>query len=459
MGNINISKMLNIYNYFDGVIITDEKGVIKYYTNFRTDLYNLRLDEVIGKTIMEIHPEIKEEDSTIMNVLKTKKPIYDHIEHLTTLHGDSVTNVCSTLPIMQGGRIVGAIDFSRCIDDEFHKNIERRQIVIPNISTKDEKLYNIEDIITTSKKINEIKKMIPMIASTESAVMIYGETGTGKEMIAQSIHSSGPRASKPFVSQNCAAIPDTLLESIMFGATKGSFTGAEDKAGLFEIANGGTIFLDEINSMSMVMQAKILKTIEEKKVKRIGSNEFMTFDVKVLCALNQDPIKCMKENIIREDLFYRLSTVLIEIPPLRDRIADIPFMVNYFIGLNNLKMNKNVMGVSSEVMEILCNYNWPGNVRELKNIVEGAFNVIGSNIINIKDLPAYMFNLFEKEHKTLLKIDDNLSLEDKVYEYEKRIIIMALDSTKNITQAAKKLKISKQTLNYKLLKFGLKSKR
>lgn len=459
MGNINISKMLNIYNYFDGVIITDEDGVIKYYTNFRTDLYNLRLDEVIGKTIMEIHPEMKEEDSTIMKVLKTRKPIYDHIEHLTTLHGDNVTNVCSTLPIMQGGRIVGAIDFSRCIDDEFHKNIERRQIVIPNISSKDEKLYSVEDIISTSKKINEIKKMVPMIANTESAVMIFGETGTGKEMIAQSIHSSGPRASKPFISQNCAAIPDTLLESIMFGNIKGSFTGAEDKAGLFEIANGGTIFLDEINSMSMAMQAKILKTIEEKKVRRIGSPEFIAFDVKVLCALNQDPIKCMKENIIREDLFYRLSTVLIEIPPLRDRIADIPFMVNYFIGLNNLKMNKNVMGVSGEVMEILCNYNWPGNVRELKNIVEGAFNVIGSNIINKKDLPAYMFNIFEKEHNTLLKIDDNLSLEDKVYEYEKRIIIMALDSTKNITQAAKKLKISKQTLNYKLLKFGLKSKK
>ena len=301
--------------------------------------------------------------------------------------------------------------------------------------------------------------MIPMIANTESAVMISGETGTGKEMIAQSIHGSGHRAEKPFVSQNCAAIPDTLLESIMFGTTKGSFTGAEDKAGLFEIADGGTIFLDEINSMSPAMQAKILKTIEEKKVKRIGNDKFTAFDVKILCALNQDPIKCMKENIIREDLFYRLSTVLIEIPPLRDRIADIPFMINYFIGLNNQKMNKNVMGVSSEVMDILCNYKWPGNVRELKNVVEGAFNIIGSNIINRKDLPGYIFNSFEKEHNTLLEIDDSLCLEDKLYEYEKRVIVMALDSTRTITQAANKLGMSKQTLNYKLLKFGLKSKK
>ncbi len=459
MSNINISKLLNIYNYFDGIIITDENAVIKYYTNFRTDLYNLRLDEVIGKTILEIHPEMKEEDSTIIRVLKTKKPIYNHVEHLTNIHGDKMTNICSTLPIMQGGRIVGAIDYSRCIDDDFHKNAERRQIVISNISTKDEELYHIEDIVSTSKKINELKKMIPMIANTESAVMIYGETGTGKEMIAQSIHSSGPRASKPFVSQNCAAIPDTLLESTLFGNCKGAFTGAEDKAGLFEIANGGTIFLDEINSMSIAMQAKILKTIEEKKVRRIGSHDSIVFDVKVLCALNKEPMKCINKGFLREDLFYRLSTVLIEIPPLRERIADIPMMVNYFVGLNNLKMNKNIMGVSSEVMEIFCNHKWPGNVRELKNIIEGAFNIIGSNIINKSDLPAYMFNHFEKEHNTILKMDDNLSLLEKVYEYEKRIITMALDSTGSITQAAKRLKISKQALNYKILKFGLKSKK
>ncbi len=459
MSNINISKLLNIYNYFDGIIITDENAVIQYYTNFRTDLYNIRLDEVIGKTILEIHPEMKEEDSTIMQVLKTKKPIYNHIEHLTNIYGDKMTNICSTLPIMQGGQIVGAIDYSRCIDDDFHKNVERRQIVIPNISTKDEDLYHIEDIISASKKINEIKKMIPMIANTESAVMIYGETGTGKEIIAQSIHSSGPRALKPFVSQNCAAIPDTLLESTLFGTCKGAFTGAEDKAGLFEIANGGTIFLDEINSMSIAMQAKILKTIEEKKVRRIGSHEAFTFDVKILCALNKDPMRCINENILREDLFYRLSTVLIEIPPLRERVADIPIMVNCFVGMNNLKMNKDIMGVSSEVMEIFCNHKWPGNVRELKNIIEGAFNIIGSNIISKNDLPAYMFNHFEEEHNTILKMDDNLSLLEKVYEYEKRVITMALDSTQSITQAAKKLKISKQALNYKILKFGLKSKK
>lgn len=456
MGNINIEKLLNIYNYFDGILITDEKGVLKYYANFRTDVYNLRRDEIIGRTILEIHPDMKEEDSTIMTVLKTGKPIYNHIEHLYSPHGDTITNICSTIPILQDGRIVGAIDYSRSIDDGKDTNIERRQIVLPSISSDNKKMFHLEDIITTSKKMKEIKNLIPMIANTDSSVMIYGETGTGKEMVAQSIHTSSPRSDKVFISQNCAAIPETLLESTLFGTEKGAFTGAETKAGLFEMANGGTVFLDEINSMSMAMQAKILKTIEEKQVRRIGGCESISFDVKLISALNQDPMKCMKENIIREDLFYRLSTVLLSIPPLRERVADISIMVNYFVMQNNKVMNKNVMGVSDEVMKLFFDYNWPGNVRELKNVIEGAFNVIGSEMICKENLPEYLTRHYENEYSNLLEIDDNLSLLEKLEEYEKRMIIMAVDSTKNITQAAKYLKISKQALNYKLLKYGLK---
>lgn len=181
-----------------------------------------------------------------------------------------------------------------------------------------------------------------MIANTDSAVMICGETGTGKEMIAQSIHTSGVRCGANFVSQNCAAIPENLLESILFGTERGGFTGAEDKAGLFEIANGGTLFLDEINSMELGMQAKILKAIEEKQIRRIGGNKSISFDVKVISAVNKNPIACIREGSLRQDLFYRLSTVFIEVPALRNRTADIPVMTNYFINENNKKMNKNV---------------------------------------------------------------------------------------------------------------------
>lgn len=458
MSELNIEKILNIFNYFDGVIITDEKGVIKYYANFRTDVYNLRIDQIIGKTILEIHPEMKPEDSTILHVLRTGQPVYDYVEYLTTPHGDCITNMCSTLPLIANGKIAGAIDFSRCLDGENQK-VQRQYIPMPKLKKHTDNLYHLEDIVSTSKKIAEIKKLIPMVASTDSAVMIYGETGTGKEMIAESIHTSGIRSSHNFISQNCAAIPSNLFESLLFGTVKGSFTGAQDKAGLFELADGGTLFLDEINSMDLAMQAKILKAIEEKQVRRIGGDEPINFDVKVVSAVNQDPVKCISEGILREDLFYRLSTVSIEIPPLRDRIADIPLMTNYFIEQNNNRMNKNVLGVSKEVTEMFCQYTWPGNVRELKNVIEGAFNMIGSSEISKENLPPYLTKHFEQEKAGIVHYDDNLSLTEKVQEFEKRMIIQAIDSTKNISMAAEKLKISKQALNYKLLKYGLKSKK
>lgn len=456
MSDLNLDKILNIYNYFDGIMITDEKGVIKYYTNFRTDVYSLQLDQIVGKTVLEIHPELTEEQSTIMQVLKTGQPIYDRVEHLTTSHGDTVTNICSTLPIMQGDKIVGAIDFARSIDDGRNKDIQRRYINIPKFQNNKDKFYHLDDIVTSSTKINEIKKQIPMIANTDSAVMICGETGTGKEMIAQSIHTSGVRCRANFVSQNCAAIPENLLESILFGTERGGFTGAEDKAGLFEIANGGTLFLDEINSMELGMQAKILKAIEEKQIRRIGGNKSISFDVKVISAVNKNPIACIREGSLRQDLFYRLSTVFIEVPALRNRTADIPVMTNYFINEYNKKMNKNVTGVTAEVMELFCQYSWPGNVRELKNVIEGSFNVIRSREIGLESLPSYLTSHFENEKFMVINYDDDQSLTEKVEEYEKRLIMWALNSTKNMSLAADKLKISKQALNYKLLKYGLK---
>lgn len=448
----NIESILNIYNYFDGIIVTDKNGIINYYVNFRTDIYNLRLNQIIGKSILEIHPELKEEESTIMQVLKTGQPIYDRIEHLTTPHGDYMTNLCSTLPILENGEIVGAIDLSRGIDTD----VQRKFIEMPKVSNQSDSLYHVNDIISASKKVNDLKSIISMVANTDSAIMICGETGTGKEMFAQSVHTSGARASKPFISQNCAAIPKTLLEGILFGTTKGSFTGAEDKAGLFEIANGGTLFLDEINSMDLGMQAKILKVIEEKRVRRIGSDKTISLDLKIISATNKNPLQCVKDNILREDLFYRLSTVLLDIPPLRERIVDIPLLVNFFIEQNNNRMNKNVSGVTQDVMEMFLNYLWPGNVRELKNVIEGAFNVIGSSEIRKENLPPYMINNYSNQNERLISYSEDMSLPERLEEYERRLIIQAIDSTSNLTRAAEKLKITKQALNYKILKFGLK---
>lgn len=400
---------------------------------------------------------MKPEDSKIMQVLRIGQPVYDYVEHLTTPHGDCVTNITSTLPIIQNGKIVGTIDLSRCIGDKLGQKVERPYIEMPRLERSGDSLYHLEDILSFSQKMNDIKQIIPKVANTDSAVMIVGETGTGKELVAQSIHTSGIRSGCKFVSQNCSAIPSTLLEGILFGTVKGSFTGAEDKPGLFELADGGTLFLDELNSMDIAMQAKIFKAIEEKQVRRIGGEKMIPFDARIVCAMNKDPMQCVKEGTLREDLFYRLSTVLIEVPPLRERSVDIPVMTSYFIELNNKRMGKNITGTTDEVQEFFGQYPWPGKVRELKNVIEGVFNVIDRKQIEMEKLPPYMTKHFEKERDIPTHYDDSLSLTERVEEYERRQIVRALDSTTSITLAAEKLKISKQALNYKLMKYGLKN--
>ncbi|WZL73717.1 sigma 54-interacting transcriptional regulator [Clostridiaceae bacterium 35-E11] len=448
----NVEWLLNIFNYFDGMIVTDEKGIIRYYSNMRTDIYDLKQSEIIGKSILEIHPELTEETSSIMRVLKDGKPIYDQVEYLTTKHGQNIVNLYSTLPIIKDGKVVGAVDYSRCKE----KN-ERKHIVVPGNHDKEkEGLYHLEDIITKSAAMKVAKSKIIKVANTDSPVLIYGETGTGKELFAQAIHTYSSRNNKKFVSQNCAAIPSSLLESILFGTVKGSYTGAENRRGLFEVANGGTLFLDEINSMELNMQTKILKAIEEKKITRVGSTEPIYVDIKIISAVNENPLVCVKEKRLREDLYYRLNVVQIDIPPLRERIGDIKYLIDHFINTYNAKMNKGVLGISDEVEEIFMNYSWPGNVRELKNVIEGAFNIIGSTIIQKSDLPSYLTDRFEREKERFERDLENMSLEEKVSRYEKYLIIKALDSSDRISDAAKKLKVSKQSLNYKLVKYKLK---
>lgn len=448
---INIKSILNINNYFDSIIITDEKGIIEYYSNMRSDIYNLRQGEIIGKSILEIHPYLTKETSSIMRVLQDGKPIYDQVEYLTTKHGQNITNIYSTLPIVKGGKVVGAIDLARCINEN-----ERQNIILTHSNDGKDRLYQLNDIITNSPAMMDIKDMIMKVASTDSAVMIYGETGTGKELIAQAIHSYGHRNNNKFISQNCAAIPSNLLEGILFGTVKGSYTGAENRRGLFEVANGGTLFLDEINSMDINMQSKILKAIEEKEVTRIGGLEAIKTDIRIISALNEPPRLCVEQKKLREDLYYRLNVVQIDIPPLRERTEDIIYLANYFISSFNKKMNKSIIGLSDEAEELFLNYSWPGNVRELRNVIEGVFNIIGSRYIQLRDLPPYLLNQYEVQPINTDIDDREISLTEKIESYEKRLLLNALKSSETISAAARKLKLSKQALSYKLTKYNLR---
>ena len=248
--------------------------------------------------------------------------------------------------------------------------------------------YGLDQIIGRSRPMMEIYKTVAMVISTRSTVLIQGESGTGKELIARAIHYNGPRASKPFVVINCAALPEQLLESELFGHIKGAFTGAvSSKKGLFEEAEGGTCFLDEIGDMSLSLQAKLLRVIQEREVRRVGSNEPIHIDVRILAATNQPLEHRVKQGLFRKDLLYRLRVVPITLPPLRERPEDIPLLADYFLKRYCAEMKKSVLSFSPQAMELLCRYSWPGNVRELQHAIERAVILTTNTVILQEDLP------------------------------------------------------------------------
>lgn len=455
-----VEQILSIYNYLDGIMVTDKYGYVEYYVTFRPDVNNLKEKDILRKHITEVYPTLNEETSSILRVLKTGKPISNEFQTLITYKGQSIRAINTTMPIKDHDEIIGAVDVSRYIDSPY-----QWQDISLSLKESVEKknLYAVDDIVTNSRSMELIKERIPMIADTDSSVLIYGETGTGKELVAQSIHTASKRRNKKFVSQNCAAIPGNLLESILFGTTKGSYTGAENKPGLFEIASGGTLFLDEINSMEISVQPKILKAIEEKQVVRLGGYEPIKTDIKIVSAVNENPLQCIAENKLREDLFYRLSVVQLNIPPLRERINDLFYLVSHFINIYNTSMHCNLIGIDEEVETIFRGYNWPGNVRELKNVIEGAFNVASARFIQKKDLPEYLtrpFVLEEIGQNALMTVPaiplKGISLEEALETYERELIEHAVAISKNYVEAAKLLGITKQALNYKLRKYKLR---
>lgn len=448
-----------IENFFDGIMIVDENCIIKYNKNFSVD-FNFNEKDSIGKTPMEVWPNLKKEDSTCYRAVTYGETTTNKIQILKYVNGEEFTSVDNTFPIIENGKIIGAVSTSRMIDKyPFKKTID-----LPNMTTTyTDDLYNLNDIIGSSKSIELLKYEIHKVSQTSSSVLIYGETGTGKELVAQSIHSLSARKGKVFISQNCAAIPHTLLESIFFGTTKGSYTGAENKAGIFELADGGTIFLDEINSMDLNMQAKLLKAIEEKRITRIGGSETKKIDVRIIAALNEDPQECINNNKIRKDLFYRISSIQISVPPLRERKSDIEKLTEHYIKYYNKEMNKQIKGVTPEVLNILNNYDWPGNVREFKNAIECGMNFASSSLISKEDLPDivqkkrnYNNNNNNKDIGfNLLQEYDVNTLNEAVESFEKQFIINKAKNANSLSNLADELCISRQTLNYKVKKYGI----
>lgn len=313
------------------------------------------------------------------------------------------------------------------------------------------------NIIGESEGMKEVFKMIKQVADSKSTVLIMGESGTGKELVSRAIHYTGNRKNYPFVTINCAAIPETLIESELFGHEKGAFTNAiEKKLGHFEIAHQGTIFLDEIGELSLTTQAKILRFLEEKEFNRVGDSKTIKVDVRLICATNKDLNQLLKKGVFREDLYYRINVVPIILPPLRERKEDIPLLLDYFIKKFNAENNKNVKGVSKEALEIMGHYEWPGNVRELENLIERVITLTPNEYIQSNEIPFSFKNVSKTNGLRESILSGELSFLKAEEEFEREIIIDALKKSNYIqSHAAEILGISRRILKYKMDKLGI----
>ena len=440
-----IGEVVRLCEDTDGIVIVNRNGIVEYH-RISLDSYWCS-QETEGCHILELYPELDEDSSTILQALKTGKATYNVLQDINNRRGQRVLLESTTIPIVVDGQVECVVDSSK-----YHA-IDQR--VIRGDSGG---LYTLDHIITQDTAMLALKERIRNVAPLDSSVLIYGETGTGKELVAESLHSEGKRSGKPFVSQNCAAIPSNLLESLFFGTEKGSYTGALTRKGLVEEADGGTLFLDEINSMEIGLQAKLLKVLEEKKVRRLGGSRDIPFDVRIVAAVNEDPAKLIREHRLREDLYYRLGVVRITLPPLRKRKGDIALLTRRFIERYNQKMKRDIRGISEQALRRLEQYRWPGNVRELQNVVEGAYVSARSEMLmvdHMTDILDQGLMELDQEPAGGDAIEDGFSLPQALEQYERELVRRAMAQSSSISQAARLLGVSRQNLKYRLQKFNL----
>ncbi|HWP47894.1 MAG TPA: sigma-54 dependent transcriptional regulator [Candidatus Limnocylindrales bacterium] len=332
--------------------------------------------------------------------------------------------------------------------------IEQQQMVVEveELRRKLETRTSFQNIIGTSKEIQRVYETVLRVASINSTVLIYGESGTGKELVARAIHHNSPRRDRPLIILNCAALPEGVIESELFGHEKGAFTGAfSTKRGMFELANGGTIFLDEIGEMNLSTQSRLLRVLEEKEFMRVGGTKTLKVDVNIIAATNVDLEKAVAEKTFRKDLYYRLKVMTIKLPPLRERKEDIPLLIRAFIDAFNRENHTKVQGVSREALSKLQNYPWPGNIRELKHCIESIMVTTNRKIIEVNDLPAHIIQVAHQEPEIRLKAGVSMA------EVEKEAIRQTLIYTGgNKTKAAKVLNIGLRTLHQKIKDYNLR---
>ncbi|KAB3533810.1 AAA family ATPase [Alkaliphilus serpentinus] len=453
-------SLLSLYQYifdhvYNWVVVVDAEGYIAMINKPYCEFIGIPQEEAIGRHVTEVI-----ENTRMHIVVETG---HREIGDIQKIKGNNM--IADRIPIFQNGKIIGAVGtviFKDMLElDAYVSKIMKMESQIAYYKEELKKItggnYTFKSIVGNSEKIRRAKELAQKVSSSKSNVLLLGESGTGKELFAHAIHNASSRGDLPLVKINCGAIPSELLESELFGYEQGAFTGAKKggKPGKFEMANKSTIFLDEIGDLPLNMQVKILRVIQEREVERIGGLKPSSIDVRIIAATNRDLSEMVRKKLFREDLYYRLNVVNIQIPPLRERKEDVSLLSNYLMRKLAKEMNCHVTAISPKAMEALVRYNWPGNIRELANIIERAINFIDKEASILLDhLPFYI-------RKELSNDDaDNPyqlgSLKEIIEEVEKNSIIKALKETDNNKyKAAKILQISRTSLYEKMKRYSL----
>lgn len=451
----------------EGVHVVNEHGESIIYNRKMEEIESMKKEDVLDKNVLEVFQFPTNEGSTLLQALhygkitKNVKQIYFNDKK------KEINTVNHTFPIIVDDRIVGAIEIANDVT-------KMERMIRANRLKTGSATYTFESIIGQSEAIQEVIKQAKRATRTSSSVLIIGETGTGKELFAQSIHHASFRSNAPLISQNCAALPEHLIEGLLFGTKKGAFTGAVERPGLFEQAEGGTLFLDEINSLSIPLQAKLLRALEEKTIRRIGDTRDKKVDVRFIAAMNEDPIDAISHGLLRKDLYYRLGVVMLIIPPLRNRKKDILCLTEHFIEEYNRLFQMDVRKLDEDVGQFFNTYDWPGNVRELQHSIEGAMNlIVNEKEITFSHLPVHLARRMSKikdepfVNQTIQLVEEKdetdkthgtetKHLKTKLEEFERTYIQKVLAKNKgNISKTAKELGLSRQSLQYHLRKFKL----
>ncbi len=477
--------MINIedlkLNSVDYILIVDKEFTVVYNTRFdkrvNSNFNYIESKGYLNRNLFEIYPSLKKDaySSSIVRCITTGEIVVKKHQKHEDFNGNSYCTHNITIPLIREGKILGAVELVKDIktieninnDINKTKVLNEEEIFFDNI-INDTNKFTFDTIITNDNRMLKAIDQAKKIAETKNPTLIYGETGTGKEVFVQAtINYSGISRDK-LIIQNCAALPQNLVESILFGTCRGAYTGAENRRGLFEEADGGIIFLDELNSIPYEVQGKLLRVLQDGSFRSVGSNIQKKVDVKIIAAMNEDPLEAIKNQHLRKDLFYRLSNGMIFLPPLRERKKDILLFTDYYIKKYNEIYGKEITGITKVLENFFQNYNWEGNVRELKHLIESMVSLSDCKILDVHHLPAYMYDRIfnnkiannsstESEKNILLNLDDyNLKsiLEDK----EKEVITQVLKITKgNKTKAGKILGIPRQTLKYKIDKLNIGS--